>query len=364
MPLNHDLDQRKTKMKPALFILCALLLLPHFAQAQNRPPQPVFTSLVQTQPFTDTIEALGTLRANETVTLTATVTEQVQSVNFEDGQRVKKGDILIEMRGAQQKAELAAEQATLAEAKRQLDRIRPLVASGAASQSALDTRLREYQTANARLDAIRARLGDRIITAPFDGVLGLRNISIGTVLQPGTTITTLDDDSIMKLDFSVPAHFLPALETGLEITATAQGYENQKFTGTITSIASQIDPITRAVIVRATLPNPDLILKPGLLMRVNISSNPRQAILIPEEAILSQARNNFVFTTDGHTATRKQVTLGTRRPGLVEITQGLDAGDTIITHGHMNLTSGAAINLKQPDDVFTEQPTPTSNQGQ
>jgi len=187
-------------MKNYLIALAILVMIAP-AQAQEKKPakapQNVIVAKARAEDFVDRVEALGTLRANETIALTATVTETVIAVNFEDNQRVAKGDVLIEMRGGQEKAELAGEQATLAEAKKQMDRLTPLVATGAASQSQLDERKREYQTANARLDAIRSRIGDRVITAPFDGVLGMRNISVGALVQPGTVITTLDDDSVM-----------------------------------------------------------------------------------------------------------------------------------------------------------------------
>lgn len=337
------------------FILTLMILAgaaPVMAQpggGRERAPQPVIVTRAAVEPFADSVEALGTLKANESVTLTATVTETVTAVNFEDGQRVEQGDILVEMMSGQEKAELDAERATVEEAKRQVERIAPLVKSGAASQSVLDQRQREFETAKARLEAVQSRISDRIITAPFGGRVGLRNISVGAVLQPGTTITTLDDDSIMKLDFAVPSHFLAVLRPGLEIVATARAFEGREFKGQISSIDSQIDPVTRSVIVRALIPNEEKLLRPGLLMSVEIMKDPRQAVVIPEEAIVPEARKNFIYVVDSAgeagVARKREVTLGARRPGEVEILEGLTAGETVITHGTMNVTDGAAVKV-------------------
>jgi membrane fusion protein (multidrug efflux system) len=171
----------------ALLFILAAALPPAAADAQNgrggpRGPQPVIVAAVEKARFADTIEALGTLRANATVTLTATVTETVTAVNFEDGQRVEKGDILVEMTSTEESAALDAEQATVDEAKRQVERLEPLVKSGAAAQSILDERRRDLETAQARLNGIRSRISDRLVVAPFGGLLGLRNISAGAVL--------------------------------------------------------------------------------------------------------------------------------------------------------------------------------------
>jgi len=336
----------------ATFFCLTLLIAPvAFAQPGGGPkaPQPVIVTKTVKEPFADSVEALGTLRANESVTLTATVTETVTAVNFEDGQRVEKGDILVEMMSTQEKAELDAERATAEEAKRQVERVAPLVKSGAASQSVLDQRQRELETAKARLEAVQSRISDRIITAPFSGRVGLRNISVGAVLQPGTQITTLDDDSMMKLDFPVPSLFLPVLEPGLEIVAMSRAFEGKEFKGKISSIDSQIDPVTRSVIVRAVIPNEDTLLRPGLLMSVEIMKDPRQAIVIPEEAVVPEARKNFVYVIESaegkETAQKREVTLGARRPGEVEILEGLAEGESVITHGTLNVIDGSAVKV-------------------
>lgn len=341
-------------MKKTILVGLAIFsFLPLQAIAQ-KGPQPVIVATARKDTFSDQVEALGTLRANETVTLTATVTEPVTSINFEDGQRVEAGDILVEITNTEEKAELEAERAAVEETRRQLERLGPLVKSGAASKSALDERQGSYDSAKARFNAVKSRISDRIITAPFSGIVGMRNISVGAVLQPGMKITTLDDDSVMKLDFSVPSIFLPALKLGLEIVATSNAFTDHKFKGTILSIDSQIDPVTRSITVRALIPNEDKILKPGLLMSVEIMKDPREALVIPEEAIVPEARKNFVFSVQSEGGKsfvkKREIEIGARRPGEVEVKKGLSEGEKIVTHGAMNLVDKAEVVIKAEDD--------------
>jgi membrane fusion protein (multidrug efflux system) len=135
---------------------------------------------------------------------------------------------------------------------------------------------REYETAKARLRAIESKLRDRLIIAPFDGAVGLRNVSVGALIEPGDVITTLDDNSVMKLDFTVPSIYLASIKSGTPIVATSPAFDKRRFEGQVSSIDSRIDPVTRAIVVRAILPNPERLLKPGLLMQVTLLKNPRE----------------------------------------------------------------------------------------
>ncbi|MGM0422967.1 MAG: efflux RND transporter periplasmic adaptor subunit [Pseudomonadota bacterium] len=319
------------------------------AEAQDRGPTPVFVTEVEEVAFADRIEALGTLRANESITVTSSVADLVTEINFDDGQRVEKGDILLELASGEEKAQLQEQQSTLNEAKRQIERLEPLVSQGAASQSLLDERQREYQTALARVNAIKARLNDYIITAPFSGIVGLRYISTGALLQPGNPITTLDDDSVMKLDFSVPSVYLSALKIDLPITARTKSYPDREFDGVIASIGSQVDPVTRSVQVRALIPNNKHILKPGLLMNIDLFKDQRQALIIPEEALLSEGESTYVFVIqkdeDEATVEKRPIKTGTRRPGTVEVLSGLETGDQIVTHGTHKLQDDSTVKI-------------------
>lgn len=336
------------------FVIAALILaLP--ATSSARPGKgamatPVVVYEVVQKPFSDRIEALGTLKANESVELSATVTDMVTSIHFEDGQRVKKGDLLVKLDDAEEQALLAEEEAYVSEARQQVNRLEPLIAEGAASKTRMDERQRELASAQARAEAIKAQIANRHIRAPFDGVVGLRNISEGALVQPGMTLATLDQINKLKLDFTVPEIFLPEIAEGMRINATARAYPDETFEGRIDSIDPRVNPRTRAVTVRALIPNQERKLRPGMLMRVDIREDPREVILVPEEALIPQGRKQFVLVVtdrDGQTTVEKrEVELGARQPGVAVIESGLEPGARIVTHGTNRARPGAPIRIR------------------
>ena len=332
-----------------LRFLALLLATGTVVVAQKPPVKPPLVVVVpaEIKTMTDQIEALGTLAANESVDLTAKVTENITSLNFTDGQRVKKGDVLATMHAEEARALLKEAESTADEALRQYDRTKQLSQQGAASAAQLDEDRRVYETARARQLAIQSRIDNLTITAPFDGVVGLRNISVGALVQPGDLITTIDDDSVMKLDFSVPSTFLPVLVPGAPVEARARAFKNKVFAGEIRSVSSRIDPVTRTVVVRAEILNPERLLKPGLLMTVELRANERQAVVVPEEALLPAGRKNFLMLVEdgpeGAVARKVEVAVGARRTGEAEILEGLQAGQRVITHGALKAADGAPV---------------------
>jgi membrane fusion protein (multidrug efflux system) len=336
--------------------MCGLLLgwlLTGVAMAAA-PPTPVIVSAVRSVPFEDRIEALGTVRANESLALTASVTETVSALYFDDGDRVTKGKVLVEMTSAEEHAQLNEARALANEAERQYRRVQSLATQGTASKSLLDERGREWETARARLVAIESRLSDRLIKAPFSGVVGLRNISVGALVEPGDLITTLDDDTVMKLDLAVPSVYLSSLTPGLAVMATTRAYGETAFAGEVRSIDSRVDPVTRSVLVRVMVPNRDRLLKPGMLMQVVLRKDPRRAIVVPEAALMPVGRDQFVLLAlpqeAGHKVERRQVRIGSRRPGEVEVLEGLSPGDLVITHGTMRVRPGQDVKVRAIDD--------------
>lgn len=344
---------------PRLCAAVALLLagLPPaaLAAAEPAPATPVFVHPVAETVIEDRIEALGTLRANESVALTASVTETVTALHFDDGDRVAAGQVLVEMTSAEEHAQLEEARATVEEAWRQYQRIKSLQERQTAAESLLDQRRREWETARARLAAIESRLADRLLRAPFAGVVGLRNVSVGALVEPGDLITTLDDDSVMKLDFAVPAIYLALLAPDLAVTATTRAWQERRFEGRVKSIDSRVDPVTRTVIVRALLDNPDHVLRPGMLMQVELLNRRRTAIVIPEECLVPQGERQFVYVVDpaDHSVERRAVRIGTRRPGEVEIVEGLAAGELVITDGTLKVRPGARVSIRAMDDGAT-----------
>ena len=335
-------------------VVIAALLVWIVSAAAAPPPVSVIVAVVTSEPFEDRIEALGTLRANESVDLTASVTETVSALSFDDGDRVEAGRILAEMTSTEEHAQLKEARALVDEARRQYRRVQSLAQQGTAAKSLLDERRREWDTARARLVAIESRLTDRLIKAPFDGVVGLRNISVGALVEPGDLIATLDDDSVMKLDLAVPSVYLPGLGPGLAVEATTRAYGESRFTGVVRSIDSRLDPVTRSVLVRVLLPNPDRLLKPGMLMQVTLRKDPRRALVIPEEALMPQGDEQFVLVAapvgDGYKVERREVRIGSRRPGEVEVLQGLLEGERVITHGTLRVRPGQAVRVGAVDD--------------
>ena len=340
---------------PFMRLLCLLFATATLFSAASPaagPPAPgVIVAPVRLVAFADRIEALGTLAANESVELTATVTETISAIHFDDGDRVEKGQVLVEMTNGEEHARLEEASATVNEAYRQYQRIKPLANEGTAARSLLDERKREWETARARLAGIESLLADRLIKAPFEGVVGLRDLSVGALVQPGDLITTLDDDRVMKLEFPVSAAYLDALRPGLEAIASSRAFPGRSFRGSIKAVDSRIDPVTRSIRVRALLPNPERLLKPGMLMHVELQKNPREALVIPEEALQPLGEKQFVFIvgTD-NTVEKREVTIGGRRPGRVEVLEGLTGDDRVITHGHARAAPGQAVTISAVDD--------------
>lgn len=329
-------------------LLAAAALLPATGVVAAPPPTEVYAAVVEPKAFVDRIEALGTLRANESVSLTASVTDTVTAIHFDDGDRVETGKVLVEMNNAEEAALLQEARVTASEAERQYQRIKSLESAGTAAKSLLDERLREWEAARARLGAVESRLADRLVRAPFAGVVGFRNVSLGALVTPGDLITTLDDDSLMKLDMQVPATFLDVLKPGLEIEGTTSAYGDRVFRGEVRNVGSRVDPVTRSVTVRAVLPNEDRLLKPGMLIQVALLKNPRRGLAIPEQALLAEGEKHFVLVvdeSDGGKAVKQQVTIGARRPGAVEILDGLAAGDKVITDGAIKLRPGQPVEI-------------------
>lgn len=323
----------------------------------QRGPASVFVETIAEKDFSTRIEALGTLEPNEVVDLTLNVADRVQSIYFDDGQRVRKGKTLLSLAQREQIALTEAAEATAEEARRQLERIERLIERKAVSQAELDEARRNLDSANAQLRAVQSRQKDRVLVAPFDGVLGFRMVSVGSFVRPGDMVARLIDDSEMNLEFSVPSTFLRSLRPGTKIIARTDDLPDMAFEGEIATLDNAIDPITRAVSVRATLQNPDRALISGMFMEIILTADPRQSLALPEEAVQPVGPKTFVFvvneTTDALTAKRVEVKLGALQNGYRELLSGLEAGDRVITEGVIRVRDGAQIKI---EDISILQP--------
>jgi len=337
-------------LRPALGLIACVLLLSGCGSERDgqggfqMPAATVTTAAVEPVQWVDSIQALGTAQALESVMVTAKVTETVSRVNFEDGDFVETGAVLVELTGRAELAELQEAQAALREARQQLARAEQLAERQLVAASDLDTRRAAEQSARARMQTIQARLGDRVITAPFDGVLGFRQVSPGTLVTPGTTIASLDDIRRIRLEFQVPETFLTALEPGQVIQARSAAYGDRVFEGVLRTVGSRVDPVTRSVSVRAEIENTELLLRPGMLMTVRIIRAPRDALVVPEIALVQIGSQAYVYRVAGDDrVSQVPVRAGSRRSGEVEIVDGLEPGDRIVVQGVVKLRDGARI---------------------
>lgn len=307
------------------------------------PPAKVITAQVERRPFGPVIEAVGTALARESVEITSKTANTVTRIRFVEGQQVATGSVLVELDRAQTAAALAEAEANLVEARNQFNRGRDLSVTQALSKAQLDQLETAVKTGESRVDAARARLDDTVIRAPFAGRTGLRKVSPGSLVNPGMVITTLDDSTVMKLEFTVPQSFLKDLTSGLPVEAQAEGLGDRVFKGKITAIDSRIDPITRAIAVRAELPNADGALRPGLFMSVRLRGKPIETMMIPEEALVPEQGKAYVFVVEDSRAMQREVRTGGREPGSVAILDGLKGSETIIVEGTQRVRNGGKV---------------------
>lgn len=299
--------------------------------------------------FADRIEALGTAHANESVVITARVMETIQRINFQDGETVDADTVLVELTSTEESAQLDEARANYDESLRRYARIEDLAGKGTESQARLDSVTAARDAARARLAELRARLSDRLVRAPFRGVLGLRSVSPGGLVQPGDRITTLDDIDRIKVDFSVPERFLASLVPGQLIQTQSAAYPGRSFEGRISAIDTRIDPRSRAVRARAEIPNPDHALRPGMLLSLEVRANPRTSTALPEEALVPRGEKQFIVFVDAdERAQRMEVRIGRREPGLVEILDDLPEGARIVIDGSTRVRPGGRVRIVTP----------------
>ncbi len=301
----------------------------------------VVTAAVVEKPMAVEVEALGTARANEAIEVTSKAANTVVAVRFEEGQLVRRGQLLVELDGAQARADLAAAEAALAESRSAFARSRDLFAQQALSQAQLETIEATLLANQARVAAAQARLSDTQIRATFDGRVGLRRVSIGALVSPGTVMTTLDDTSTMKVDFDVPELFLAVLNPGLAVAAKSAAFPEASFDGEVESVDSRVDPVTRSIRVRARLPNPDGRLRPGMFLTVRVTRDPLPGLTVPEQALVPERGRTYVFVLSEGTIARREVRIGRRTRGEVEITDGVAAGERVVVEGTQKVREGS-----------------------
>ncbi len=311
--------------------------------AAGPAPVPVLIAPVQQRAINGGIEAIGTANSNEAVSVTAKSTNMITAIRFSDGEVVQAGQVLVELDRGQVAADLAAANAAFEESRSQFNRSRDLVATAALSKSQNDQLEATMKSNEAKVQSARARLDDTYIRAPFAGRVGLRRVSLGTLINPGTVITTLDDISAIKVDFAVPESYVSELRNGQLVTARTNAWPGRNFTGKVVSVDSRVDSSTRAVTVRAAVPNGDGALRPGMFLTVSVAQDRRAGLVIPEEALVPEQARQFVYVMKGAKVDKREVTLGRREPGFVEIADGLTADDKVVVEGTLKLRDGVPV---------------------
>jgi membrane fusion protein (multidrug efflux system) len=308
------------------------------------PPAVVTTQPAAMATWTDRLDAIGTARASESIAITSKLSERVERVRFESGQRVEAGQVLVDLDVGGDVADLDAARTAAREAQRQFDRQRQLAEQKLIPTSQLDAQRAARDAAQAQVQQAMARVSDRAIVAPFAGVLGLREVSTGQLLGPGTTITTLDAIDTMQVDFSVPEVHLAKLKDGLVVEARSDAWRGEVFFGRILSVDSRIDIATRSVIVRAAVDNTDGKLLPGMLLTLSVLQTEREALVVPEISVQQNGSLSFVYRVDAEgVAQMAPVKLGAREAGRVEVLEGLEAGDRVVVDGTVKLRPGQKI---------------------
>lgn len=319
---------------------------PVAAPGMDAPPVPVEAAAVAREAVADEVFAVGTLRSNETVMLRSEIAGRIAAIGFAEGSAVRKGDILFTLDDAIPAAELKDAEASLALSQRNFERARELFSRRFGTERTLDEARAALDSDRAKVELARARLGKTRIVAPFSGIVGLRRVSIGDYIEVGQDLVNLEELNPIKADFRVPERYLAALSPGQSLRVTVDAYPDRVFTGEVVALDPMIDPEGRSIAVRARLPNPDGLLRPGLFARVNLVLQRRaQALTIPETAVVPRGEERFVYRIDGDRAVLTRVDLGERRAGRIEVTAGLSAGDQVVTAGHLRLRDGVKVGV-------------------
>jgi membrane fusion protein (multidrug efflux system) len=326
--------------------------VPQTVSVEDRPPVAVVITEAVERMLVDEVEALGTTRAREAVEITPRISSIITAIRFREGESVDAGAVLVELDNAEERAALAEAEATVIDSRAQFRRAKELLASRTVSESQAQQLEATMNADEARLRAAQARFEQSLVRAPFAGRIGLRQVSPGSLVSPGTVITTLDDLSSVRLDFTVPESFLGVLQAGLEIQARSVAFEGRDFGGTVATIDTRVDPVTRAVTIRADLPNDDGLLKPGMFLTVRLAGQARARVVVPEAALVPEGDRQMVYTVRDGRSWRTEVVVGRRLRGEVEILEGLQVGDQVVVEGTQKVANGGRVTATDPVAVL------------
>lgn len=318
------------------------------AEHRNFPPVAVATAVARIEPWTPEVSVVGSLEAVEGTEITAQIAGNVTQVAFRSGERVRKGQLLVRLDDSSQLAQLHADQAKLTLARTTLARTQKLYAVHATSQSDLQTAQADAAAAQAAVEGGQATLRKLDITAPFAGVAGIRAVSLGQYVSPGTAIVDVQSYDPLLLDFSLPQSTVSEIAVGQKVAFTVNAYAGKSFDGRVTAIGSQVDPATRNIAMQATLANPHDLLRPGMYGSVQLSAGHElYGVVVPSTSISYNTFGDYVFVVESHNGQsvvqQRVVQVADQRNGTALISSGVKAGDTVVTAGQEKLRDGAVI---------------------
>jgi membrane fusion protein (multidrug efflux system) len=314
------------------------------------PPAMVETAQVAIGSVVRNVRAVGTLRAFESVTMRPEIAGRITGIHFTEGERVKSGTVLIELDDSVHTAQVAEKTADRRLAELAFDRANKLVQRGAASVEDRDIARAKLQAGDAALQLAQARLAKTQLRAPFDGIIGLRNVSVGDFVDAGDDLVGLVELDPIKVDFRIGEVHLAVIAPDQAISIQVNAFPDETFSGRVYAIEPQVDINGRAIVIRAELTNTDHRLRPGLFARIDLIVNEAaEALLVSEDAIVPRGDQHFVYRLVGSQAILTEVMLGKRKDAQVEITSGLAADDIVITAGQLKLRDGATV--RTPGDA-------------
>ena len=297
------------------------------------------------RPIERRVEAVGTTRARQAVEIVPSAAGRVVEITFQPNQRVEAGDVLVRLDDDIQRADLEQATAKLKEASSAVERAQILVSNKTVSEVTLNQLVATEAAAQADVDRARRRLADRTVRAPFSGIVGLNHVDLGARVDDKTILTTLDDRSEVEVEFALPETLYGQITPGQSVTADTVAFPERKFHGHVARIDSRIDQASRAFKVRATIPNPDLLLPAGMFMHLSVTLSRREAVMVPEEAVVVEGSDTVVFVAVDGKAVQRSIAIGQREVGAIEVVTGVEFGEDVVVRGLQRLRDGMAVRL-------------------
>jgi membrane fusion protein, multidrug efflux system len=338
-------------------LLCVLMYSVFGKNVQKDPtlerkPTTVQVVLVERGPIARQTNLSGEVKAVDSIPIIIPIQGVVASIHFKEGEKVKKGDVLIRLDDTQVKAEFHEAQARFKEAQGAYHRSQELYRRGFGSSAETEKSLAQFNVSKAQLEKAKHLMNQTKVTAPFDGYMSIRSISIGAFVTPNQEIAHLVSLDPLYVDFSVPESLYSSLTVGSEVSITIPGGDVLPYNAKIFAVNPSVDPISRNVMVRATLPNPDKVFRPGMFAKVSLPLGQEDnALVIPEIAVTKEGDRSFVFVIKGGRADQRSVTVGLKEGEKIQVVDGLEEGEEVVTEGLFKLYDGAPVRVISQDKV-------------